>query len=308
MNHSLHTPPTASIRDYIQLMRLDRRIGIYLLLWPTLWMLWIAAGGIPPLKILLVFIAGVAVMRTAGCIINDYADRDLDGFVERTKDRPLATGRISTTEALILFALLSLIALALVLSLNKLTIMMSLVGMLLTISYPFMKRFHYLPQVHLGLAFAWAIPMAHTAITNELPTILTWLIFLATVIWTTAYDTMYAMSDREDDLKIGIKSTAILFGDLDKAIIGLFQLMFWFCLYLVGKDLELGLSWKISLVITAILLIYQQFLLRLRLPDDCFRAFLNNNLVGLVVFLGLAWPSLVEKLPNLRELVAGLLT
>jgi len=208
----------------------------------------------------------------------------------------------------ILFALLSLIALALVLSLNKLTIMMSLVGMLLTISYPFMKRFHYLPQVHLGLAFAWAIPMAHTAITNELPTILTWLIFLATVIWTTAYDTMYAMSDREDDLKIGIKSTAILFGDLDKAIIGLFQLMFWFCLYLVGKDLELGLSWKISLVVTAILLIYQQFLLRLRLPDDCFRAFLNNNLVGLVVFLGLAWPSLVEKLPNLREFVAGLLT
>ena len=235
-------------------MRLDRRIGIYLLLWPTLWMLWIAAGGIPPLKILLVFIAGVAVMRTAGCIINDYADRDLDGFVERTKDRPLATGRISTTEALILFALLSLIALALVLSLNKLTIMMSLVGMLLTISYPFMKRFHYLPQVHLGLSFAWAIPMAHTAITNELPTILTWLIFLATVIWTTAYDTMYAMSDREDDLKIGIKSTAILFGDLDKAIIGLFQLMFWFCLYLVGKDLELGLSWKISLFVTACLL------------------------------------------------------
>ncbi len=289
-------------------MRLDKRIGIYLVLWPTLWMLWIAAGGIPPLKILLIFIAGAVVMRTAGCIINDYADRDVDGFVERTKDRPLVTGRISTLEALILFGLLALIALALVLSLNRLTIMLSLGGMLLTISYPFMKRFHYLPQVHLGLAFAWAVPMAYTAVTNEVPTVLTWLVFLATVLWTTAYDTMYAMADREDDLKIGIKSTAILFGDLDKAIIGLFQLMFWCCLYLVGKELELGLSWKVSLVITAILLIYQQFLLRLREPDDCFRAFMNSNLIGLVVFLGLAWPSFTEKLPNLRDLVAALLT
>lgn len=296
------------MRDYIQLMRLDRRIGIYLLLWPTLWSLWVAAEGLPPLDILCVLIAGVVVMRTAGCVINDYTDRDLDGHVERTRDRPIAAGRIGKVEALTLFTLLTMVALGLVMYLNKLTIMMSVVGILLTVSYPFMKRYHYLPQVHLGIAFAWAVPMAYTAVTNEIPSIGTWLIFLATVLWTTAYDTMYAMADREDDLKIGIKSSAILFGDLDKAIIGLLQIMFLTCLYLIGKDLQLGKTWYLGLLAASILFLYQQFLLRLRQPEDCFRAFLNNNLVGLVIFLGLAWPTILEKLPNLRNLISGLLT
>jgi len=308
MNEQLNSTPVGHLRDYIKLMRLDRRIGIYLVLWPALWTLWISAGGIPPLKILLVFIAGAIVMRSAGCVINDYADRDLDGHVKRTQDRPMATGRVSKTEGLTLFALLGMIALSLVMTLNNLTILLSIAGLALAISYPFMKRFHYLPQLHLGLAFGWAIPMAHTAVTNELPDTNTWMIFIAGILWTTAYDTMYAMVDRDDDLRIGVKSTAILFGDLDKAIIALLQIMFLLCLYLLGQSLKLPVSFTIGLGVAAILLLYQQFLLRLRLPDDCFRAFMNNNLVGLAIFLGLAWPSIAEKLPNMLDLARGLLT
>ncbi len=301
MNQQLTTTPVGHLQDYIQLMRLDRRIGIYLVLWPALWTLWISAGGIPPLYTLLIFIAGAVVMRSAGCVINDYADRDLDGHVSRTKDRPMATGRVSSIEALTLFGLLSMIALALVLTLNKLTVMMSVVGMLLAISYPFMKRFHHLPQVHLGLAFGWAIPMAHTAVTNELPNTTTWLIFLAGVLWSTAYDTMYAMADREDDIKMGMKSSAILFGDLDKTIIAILQLMFLLCLYLLGQSIDLPKSFYIGLGVAAFLSFYQQFLLRLRLPDECLRAFLNNNLVGMAIFIGIAWPSIAEKLPKMLD-------
>lgn len=308
MNQQLTTTPVGHLSDYIKLMRLDRPIGIYLLLWPALWTLWVSAGGIPPLKILAVIVAGGIVMRSAGCVINDYADRDFDGQVSRTKDRPMATGRVSKREALTLFGLLAAIAFSLVLTLNNLTIMMSFVGLLLAISYPFMKRFHYLPQIHLGLAFAWAIPMAHTAVTEELPNTTTWLIFLAAILWTTTYDTIYAMVDREDDLKIGMKSSAILFGDLDKAIIALLQLMFLLCMYLLGQSIDLPKSFYLGLGVAAFLMFYQQFLLRLRLPDDCFRAFLNNNLVGMAIFIGIAWPSISEKLPKMLEFTRGLLT
>jgi len=308
MNQQMDNTLVGQLRDYIKLMRLDRPIGIYLVLWPTLWTLWISAEGIPPLRTLLIFIAGAVVMRSAGCVINDYADRDIDGLVDRTKDRPMATGRVSKVEALTLFGLLAMIALALVLTLNKLTILFSVGAILLAVSYPFMKRFHYLPQIHLGIAFAWAIPMAHTAITNELPDTKIWLIFIAGVLWTTAYDTIYAMVDREHDLKIGVKSSAILFGDLDKAMVALLQLMFLICLYLLGQSLELPKSYYIGLGFAGFFMIYQQFLLRLRLPDECFRAFLNNNLVGMAIFIGIAWPSIAEKLPKMPDLALSLLT
>lgn len=308
MQQPLTSTPVGHLRDYIKLMRLDRPIGIYLLLWPALWTLWISAEGTPPLKILSIIVAGGILMRSAGCVINDYADRKLDGHVARTKNRPMATGRVSKFEALTLFGLLAMMAFALVLMLNTLTIMMSVVGLLLAMSYPFMKRFHYLPQIHLGVAFGWAIPMAHTAVTEQLPDTSTWLIFLAAILWTTAYDTIYAMVDREDDLKMGMKSTAILFGDLDKAIIGVLQLMFLLCLYLLGQSIDLPKSFYIGLGVAAFLLVYQQFLLRLRRPDECFRAFLNNNLVGMAIFIGIAWPSIVENSPKIVDLARALLT
>jgi len=235
------------LEQYSLLIRLDRPIGIYLLLWPTLWALWIAAGGWPDPQVLFVFLAGVFLMRSAGCAINDYADRDIDPHVERTRDRPLAAGRISKRETLTVFAALSLTAFALVLTLNTLTIYMSFVGILLAASYPFMKRFHYLPQVHLGAAFGWAAPMAFTAQANEI-TPITWLIFMATVLWATAYDTMYAMADREDDLKIGVKSTAILFGEADKLIIGLLQALLLLDLVLIGNNAQLGLYYYLGLI------------------------------------------------------------
>ena len=205
------------LEQYTLLTRLNRPIGSLLLLWPTLWALWIAAEGWPDPLVLFVFVCGVFLMRSAGCAINDFADRDIDPHVARTSQRPMATGRISTKEALAVFAGLSLTAFILVLFMNQLTIYMSFVGVALAASYPFMKRFHYMPQVHLGAAFGWAAPMAFTAQANEI-TAITWLIFMATVLWATAYDTMYAMADREDDLKIGVKSTAILFGEADKII------------------------------------------------------------------------------------------
>ena len=209
---------------YLKLIRFDRPIGSYLLLWPTLIALWVAAQGVPDLRILLIFVIGTFLMRSAGCAINDYADRDIDAHVERTENRPLASGAISAKEALGVFGVLGLLSFILVLQLNWLTIILSVVALVLAASYPFMKRVHMLPQVHLGVAFAWAIPMAYTAINNELPNFSNWLIFITAVIWTTAYDTMYGMADREDDLKLGLKSTAILFGDNDRLIVGLMQL------------------------------------------------------------------------------------
>lgn len=248
-----HTSFLDRIEAYARLVRLDKPIGILLLLWPTLWALWIAAEGIPDFHILGVFVAGVVVMRSAGCAINDYADRNIDPLVERTRLRPLATGIISPNEALGVFLVLALMAFALVLSLNSLTRWMSVGAVVLAASYPFMKRFHYLPQVNLGIAFAWAVPMAFTAVSATLPGRTGWLIFLAFVIWTVAFDTMYAMVDRDDDLKIGVKSTAILFGDADKLIIATLQIMMLLTLIFIGQLEELNWPYFLALGIASIL-------------------------------------------------------
>lgn len=269
---------------YSQLVRLDKPIGILLLLWPTLIALWIAAEGWPDPLVLFVFIMGVILMRSAGCAINDYADRNIDGKVERTKERPLASGKISERETLVVFTSLSLIAFILVLFMNKLTILMSLGGILLAISYPFMKRYHYLPQAHLGAAFGWSVPMAYTAQANEI-TLITWLLFLATVLWTTAYDTMYAMVDYDDDVKIGVKSTAVLFGNQDKLIIGIIQLFLILTFIFIGQHAELGNIYFIGVTCAATFCIYQQYLIKDRKRDLCFKAFLNNNWLGLILFV-----------------------
>jgi len=257
--------------DYARLMRLDKPIGIFLLLWPTLWALFVAGAGHPDHAVL---------------VINDYADRDIDSHVSRTSNRPLATGRVSTREAKILFLVLCLLALLLVLQLNRLTIALSVVGALLAAIYPFMKRVTYLPQVFLGAAFGWAVPMAFAAQTGTVPQI-AWLMFLATLLWATAYDTMYAMVDREDDLALGVKSTAILFGDSDRQIVGLLQIMVLLCLLMIGRQAELGGIFYLGVLAAAALFAYQQFLIRFRTREGCFQAFLNNNWVGAAVFLGI---------------------
>ncbi len=272
---------------YIQLIRLDRPIGIYLLLWPTLWGLWIAAEGIPELKVLVIFVLGVALMRSAGCAINDYADRDIDQYIERTKNRPLATGQLCAKEALWIFAGLSLVAFLLVLQLNLTTILLSGVALLLAASYPFMKRFHSLPQLHLGAAFAWAIPMGFTAITEAPPPLQAWLLFTATLLWTIAYDTLYALSDKEDDLKIGVKSSAILFAQYDKLIIALLQMLTLALLIWVGLLSHLGTFYFIGILIAAILLAYQHYMIVDRNPKRCLQAFLHNHWVGMVIFFGI---------------------
>lgn len=274
------------LHQYACLMRLNRPIGILLLLWPTLWALWIASEGKPAPLILLVFVLGVVLMRSAGCVINDYADRNFDPFVERTRERPLASGKVTTTEALVLFGILSLAAFLLVLLLNRLTVMMSFVGILLAATYPFMKRYTHLPQVYLGAAFGWAVPMAFAAQTGSVPKI-AWLLFIATVVWATIYDTMYGMVDRDDDIKIGVKSTAILLGESDKRVIGLLQVLFLLSLLLVGQEAELHTYYYLGLLLAAGLSVYQQFLLREREPKLCFQAFLNNNWLGAAVFAGI---------------------
>ncbi len=276
----------ARLALYAQLIRFEKPIGFYLLLWPTLWALAIAADGAPDGWILFVFVAGVFLMRSAGCAINDYADRDFDLKVSRTRERPLTSGKISTREALMVFALLALLSFLLVLSLNRFTIMLSFVGILLAASYPYMKRFHYLPQVHLGAAFGWAVPMAFAAQTGSLPK-QAWLLYVATLLWAVAYDTMYSMVDREDDLKLGIKSTAILFGEYDRLMVGVFQLMFMITLILIGLDLGLSGIYFVGLGVAALLLGFQQFLIADRAPSHCFIAFLNNHWVGAAVFAGL---------------------
>jgi len=274
------------LEQYAYLIRLDKPIGTLLLLWPTLWALWIAARGLPDSQVLFVFVAGVFLMRSAGCAINDFADRKFDPHVERTKTRPLASGKITTKEALSVFSVLSLSAFALVLLMNELTIYMSFVGIALAASYPFMKRYHYMPQVHLGAAFGWAAPMAFTAQANEI-TPVTWLLFMATILWATAYDTMYAMADIKDDLKIGLKSTAILFGEADKLIIGVLQILLLLDLIFIGQQSGLGLYYYLSLFIASGFMVYQQYLIKDRHPQLCFKAFLNNNWFGLSVFSGI---------------------
>ncbi len=270
---------------YSQLTRINKPIGILLLLWPTLIALWIAAKGLPDYSVLFVFVMGVILMRSAGCAINDYADRHIDGKVKRTNQRPLATGTITEKEALLVFSSLSLMAFILVLFMNTLTILMSLIGVLLAVSYPFMKRYHYLPQVHLGAAFGWSAPMAYAAQANEV-TAVTWLIFLATVLWATAYDTMYAMVDYDDDIKIGVKSTAVLFGNQDKLIIGIIQVLLILDLILIGHRAELSGFYYTGVSLAALFAVYQQFLIKDRQRDLCFKAFLNNNWFGMVLFIG----------------------
>jgi len=274
------------LRPYWQLTRMNRPIGILLLLWPTLTALWIAAGGLPDIKILLIFIAGVVLMRAAGCAINDFADRHIDGQVWRTENRPLATGALTAKQAVLTFVVLALIAFMLVLLLNPFTIALSLVAVLLASVYPFMKRFTYLPQLVLGMAFGWAIPMAFAAQTNALPTIVWWL-FVANIIWTTMYDTFYAMADREDDLQAGVKSTAILFGKNDLLIQAFLQLGYLLIMVLIGLQLQLGLLFYLGLLIAAMLFIYQLRLSKHRERHACLKAFLNNNWVGAVVFFSI---------------------
>lgn len=275
------------ISDFIELTRLNRPIGILLLLWPTWWALWLAAEGIPSWHNLLVFTLGIVLMRSAGCVINDYADRKIDGHVTRTEGRPLPSGRIKSSHALILFAALCLIAFALVLSTNSLTVYLSVVAVVLAGSYPFMKRYTHLPQLVLGAAFGWGIPMAFAAETGEVPKI-AWLVFCANLVWTVAYDTFYAMVDRDDDIKIGVKSTAILFAEADKMMIGMMQGTTLLILLLLVQHTQLGASYYVALVIAAGLFGYQQYITRERNRDACFKAFLNNNWVGAAIFAGIA--------------------
>ncbi|BDC84483.1 TPA: 4-hydroxybenzoate octaprenyltransferase [Aeromonas hydrophila] len=270
---------------YVQLARIDKPIGTLLLLWPTLWALWLAADGLPDLWTLLVFVVGVFLMRSAGCVINDYADRNFDGHVKRTAGRPLPMGKVKPREVLALFAVLALISFALVLTMNPLTIGLSFAALLLAVCYPFMKRYIPIPQLVLGMAFSWSIPMAYAAQANALPAV-AWLVFLANLLWTIAYDTQYAMVDRDDDLKLGLKSSAILFGRHEKRIIGALQLLTLLILLLVGQLSELGSSYYWSLLAAAALFVYQQRLIRERQREACFQAFLNNNYVGALIFAG----------------------
>ncbi len=268
-------------------MRADRPIGTLLLLWPTWWALWLAADGLPPLWILFVFTAGVWLTRSAGCVINDYADRWLDPHVKRTKDRPLASGAVSGRSALLLFAVLMVVAFALVLTLNGLTIALSFVGVFLAASYPYLKRYTHLPQVYLGMAFGWGVPMAFAAIQGEVPA-LAWLLYVANILWSTAYDTWYAMVDRDDDLKMGSHSTAILFGDLDLVIQGILYTVFLGAMALVGVRAGLGVYFAAGVGVAALLVVYEFWLCRHREREACFRAFLHNNWVGVALFAGIA--------------------
>ena len=278
---------TDRLRDYARLMRLDRPIGILLLLWPVLWALWIAAAGKPALPVFVVFVAGVVLMRSAGCVINDYADRGFDPQVERTRNRPLAVGRVSPREALVLFVVLALSAFILVLFMNRLTILLSFVGAALAASYPFMKRWTHLPQFYLGAAFGWGVPMAFAAQTGSVP-VDAWILFGATLCWAVAYDTAYAMVDRNDDVRIGVKSTAILFGRADRLMIALFHALTLVLLAWAGARAGLGVTYSMGLLLATGLAGWQQWLMRTRARDGCFQAFLNNNRFGAVVFAGLA--------------------
>ena len=273
--------------EYAQLARLDRPVGTWLLLWPALWALWIAGAGRPNPRVLIVFVLGVVVMRAAGCVINDFIDRDIDPYVRRTRDRPLAARRVAPAEALVLFALLIGVALYLVTRLDTLTIRLACIGALLTVSYPFFKRFFPLPQLYLGISFGgWSVPMAFAAQTGTLPR-LGWVLYIAAVVWAATYDTIYAMVDREDDLEIGVKSSAILFADLDRVLIGVMQLMMLYALVLVGRSLHFGSWYQGGVIAAAVLFVWQQWLIRRREPAGCLRAFLNNQYLGLVVFVGI---------------------
>lgn len=273
--------------DFIQLMRLEKPIGIYLLLWPTLWALWVASKGLPDLKLLAIFVLGVVLMRAAGCVINDYADRHFDGHVARTKTRPLADGRVTPREALVLFAVLVAMSFVLVLFTNLTTILLSFGGLALAACYPFMKRYTYYPQVVLGAAFSWGMPMAFSAVSGHLPPPEAWLLYIANLLWTVAYDTYYAMTDREDDLKIGVKSTAILFGDADRVVILSLQVLALVCLAMAGMRFGLGLWFLFGLFSAAACFAWEFWSTRQRQPQACFAAFLHNHWAGLAILLGI---------------------
>ena len=275
------------VTEYARLMRLDRPVGTWLLLWPALWALWIAGAGRPRPQVLLVFVLGVVVMRAAGCVINDFTDRNLDPHVQRTRDRPLAARRVAPFEALLLFALLLAVALYLVTRLDLLTVKLACIGALLTVSYPLFKRFFPMPQLYLGISFGgWSVPMAFAAQSGALPRV-AWVLYIAAVIWASMYDTIYAMVDREDDLKIGVKSSAILFADMDRLLIGVMQAMMLCALLLVGRTLHFGRPYQAGVAAAGVLFLWQQWLIRKREPAACLRAFLNNQYVGMVVFVGI---------------------
>ena len=275
------------VEEYARLARLDRPIGTWLLLWPALWGLWIAGDGRPNQKVLIVFVLGVFVMRAAGCVINDFADRDIDPDVRRTRDRPLAARRVSPVEALVLFGALITIALYLVTRLDALTIKLAVIGAVLTVSYPFVKRIFPMPQLYLGISFGgWSVPMAFAAQSGTLPRV-AWVLYIAAVMWAAVYDTMYAMVDREDDLKIGVKSSAILFADMDRMMIGIMQAMMLFALVLAGRNMEFGHWYYAGVAGAGMLFAYQQWLIRKREPADCLSAFLNNQYVGMFIFIGI---------------------
>ena len=273
-------------RQYWLLARFDRPIGTLILLWPALWALWVASAGKPDITVLIVICLGVVLMRAAGCVINDYADREFDPHVARTQQRPIAAGRVTPKEALIVFVLLCLAAFALVWLLNIYTVLLSFVAAFLAASYPFMKRYTQLPQAYLGIAFGWAVPMAFSAQLNSIPAV-AWVMYLAVVLWALVYDTMYAMVDKEDDLKIGIKSTAILFGDYDRTIMAILQMIILMLLMAVGQLQQLSWLYYSSVLIAAGFFAYQQRLIFHRDKEKCFKAFLNNNWFGLVIFVGL---------------------
>lgn len=273
------------LATYLELMRLDRPVGTLLLLWPTLAALWLAADGMPPWRLVVVFVLGTFVMRSAGCVINDYADRGWDRFVKRTAQRPLTTGRVSEGGALGLFAVLTLIAAALLVFLNPLTRALALVAFAIAVVYPFVKRWTYLPQAVLGAAFSWAIIMAYASVLGHVPAE-AWLLFVASLMWIVAYDTLYAMVDRDDDLQVGIKSTAILFGSADRFMVGLLQGSTLLALVLLGSRLDASLFYDLGLAAAGGLFVYQQFLIRDRSREGCFRAFRNNTWVGFAFFTG----------------------
>jgi 4-hydroxybenzoate polyprenyltransferase len=269
----------------LRLARLDRPIGIFLLLWPTLWSLWMAAEGFPGWHLLLVFVLGTVLTRSAGCIINDIFDRGFDGHVQRTANRPLVQGEVSVAEAVIFMGILLFMALLLVLSTNTLTVMLAFGAVIIAAIYPLMKRYTYMPQAVLGLAFAFGTPMAFAAMTGEVPQV-AWLLVVANVVWTVAYDTQYAMVDRDDDLRLGLKSSAILFADMDRVAVGTLQILFLVIMYTIMRHVSLDNFYLAGLSCAAGLFVYQQYLIYHRQRDDCFAAFLNNHWVGLVIFLG----------------------
>jgi 4-hydroxybenzoate polyprenyltransferase len=275
------------IEEYALLARLDRPIGTWLLLWPALWGLWIAGAGRPHPRVLMVFVAGVFVMRAAGCVINDYADRNIDPHVRRTRDRPLAARRVAPREALYLFAVLITVALYLVTRLDFLTIKLAFIGAAMTVSYPFVKRIFPMPQLYLGISFGgWSVPMAFAAESGTVPRV-AWVLYIAAVMWAAIYDTMYAMVDREDDLKVGVKSSAILFADMDKLLIGVMQAMMLFALVLAGRSMQFGQWYDAGVIAAGLLFLYQQWLIRKREPAGCLKAFFNNQYVGAVIFVGI---------------------